>query len=136
MPYFYRALVGPRFDHYDWTGLNAEATTSLDISSTLSSSLTASATSIALASAVTFPTSGGVFVAPGPNSSTQGWEYCRYTAKSGNSLTSVTRESSTTREHTGIHDSGAGAYFWYPITTDNGEISFSWSMNQMLSATQ
>ena len=132
----YRALVGPRFDHYDWTGINTDATTSLDISSTLSGSLSASATTISLASATTFPASGGVFIAPGANSPTQGWEYCRYTAKSGNSLTPVTRESSTTREHTGIHDSGAGAYFWYPILTDMGEFSFSWNMDQALASSQ
>lgn len=131
----WRALIGPRFDHYDWTGINTDATTSLDIAGTPTSTLSSSGTTLALSSAVSFPTSGGVFIGPSLASATEGWEYCKYTEKSGNSLTGLIRESSTTREHNGVHTAGSSiAYFWYPISTDNGELSFSWQMNQPLAA--
>lgn len=69
-----------------------------------------------------FPTSGGLWL--GPNGANQGWEHVTYTGRSTNTFSGLGRESTSYREHNGVHNAGAEVRFWYPLDGDNGEFNF------------
>lgn len=117
----FKVYIGPYHLHYDWSGLNLGASFSLG-SSTTTSGQVSGATTLAIGSATGYGTAGGVFV--GPNGSGQAWEYEQYTARSGTTLT-VTRELTTDREHNGVHSNGALVYQFYPVTTNDGQLTIT-----------
>jgi len=117
----FKVYIGPYHLHYDWSALNLGASFSLG-SATSTTGQSSGSTSLAIASATGYGTAGGVFV--GPNGSGQAWEYEQYTARSGTTLT-VVRESTSDREHNGVHTSGAQVYQFYPVTTNNGQLTLT-----------
>jgi hypothetical protein len=117
----FRVYIGPYHLHYDWSGLNLGASFSLG-SATSTTGQTSGTTTLVIASATNYGTAGGVFV--GPNGSGQAWEYEQFTARSSTTLT-VVRESTTDREHNGVHTSGAQVYQFYPVTTNDGQLTIS-----------
>lgn len=117
----FRVYIGPYHLHYDWSGLNLGTSFSLG-SATSTTGQVSGATTLAIASATGFGTAGGVWV--GPNGTGQAWEYEQYTARSGTTLT-VVRESTTDREHNGVHTSGAQVYQFYPVTTNDGQLTIT-----------
>lgn len=128
----WRLLIGPYFTQYPWYSHTTGTVVDLAYATTLSSAMTAGSTSnISLASGTSFPTSGGVWV--GPVNFGEGWEYVVYSGKSSNTLTGIQRESSTIRDHNGAHASGSSVCVWYPITSDNGELSFTETMDETYS---
>lgn len=124
----WRAWIGPRWRGVDeagadkWLEIVATAIELLARATTTSATLASGATSIALASVAGYPAANG-WAWIGPNGGGEGWEYVDYSAVSGSSLTGLTRESSSTREHSGIHSSGAAVRLFWPITTDTGNLS-------------
>lgn len=117
----FRVYIGPYHLHYDWSGLSLGASFSLGSSTTTSGQISG-ATSLSIGSATGYGTAGGVFV--GPNGSGQAWEYEQFTARSGTSLT-VVRESTSDRDHNGVHSSGALVYQFYPVTTNDGKLTIT-----------
>jgi len=117
----FRVYIGPYHLHYNWSGLNLGASFALG-SATTTSGQVSGATTLSIASATNYGTAGGVFV--GPNGSGQAWEYEQFTARSGTTLT-VVRESTTDREHNGVHTNGASVYQFYPVTTNDGQLTIS-----------
>lgn len=117
----FRVYIGPYHLHYNWSGLNTGASFALG-SSTTTSGQVSGATTLGIASATNYGTAGGVWV--GPNGSGQAWEYEQFTNRSGTTLT-VVRESTTDREHNGVHTSGASVYQFYPVTTNDGQLTIT-----------
>ena len=117
----FRVYIGPYHLHYNWSGLNIGASFALG-SSTTTSGQVSGATTLGIASATNYGTAGGVWV--GPNGSGQAWEYEQFTNRSSTTLT-VVRESTTDREHNGVHTSGASVYQFYPVTTNDGQLTIS-----------
>jgi len=120
----WRLWVGPHYTHFDWSTIDAgSALYTAQPSNTVGTTQTSGTTSLVLTSGTTIPTSGGVWV--GPNATGEGWEYEQYTGKSTNTLTGVTRESSSDRDHTGIHTAGATVHYYYPITSNDGTLNIT-----------
>lgn len=117
----FRVYIGPYHLHYDWSALNLGASFSLG-SSTTTSGQVSGATTLSIGSSTGYGTAGGVWV--GPNGSGQAWEYEQFTARSSTTLT-VVRESTTDREHNGVHSSGAAVYQFYPVTTNDGQLTIT-----------
>ena len=111
----------------DWWTLNTDQTT-------LTATLTDGATSAAIATITTanWPAPAGAWV--GPNGSGQAWEYIEYTGLTTTSLTGLRREDTATREHNGVHSSGAVVRSWWPVTTDNGVLRLAEQMDEVMSA--
>lgn len=128
----FRAYIGPEWlpdtsaYHYNWSALNAGVATNAGFSTTLSSQLSAAGTTANVGSASSFPAVGGIWI--GPAAGGEGWEYMRYGSKGATSFNSLVRDTSN-REHTGIHSSGAPVRFWYPITTDDGNLKWTSQLN-------
>jgi hypothetical protein len=129
--YQFRALVGPRYNHFDWSGYGYGDTTSFDISSLIATEIEAVDTTIGLTSAAAFPSAGGFFVG---GSWGMAFEYVRYTGKSVNNLTGCTREPVGVSNHAGYHEADEVAYFWYPIQDDDGVLRFSLNDDPTLSS--
>lgn len=139
-PVQWALFVGPAWHpssspyFWDWTGLAADGASTLDYQSTLSSTLSSGVTSAVLTSAASFPSAGGVWI--GPNGSGQAWEYCDYSGKSSNTLTGLVRESSSDREHNGIHNSGAVIRPWWKVAGDDGRLRVDMGLDDLLVATE
>lgn len=127
----WKAYVGPHFLHFDWAQLGYGFGTNLDYSTTLSGTLSAGATTASTANGASFYTQGGLWIGPGTS---QSWEYCRYTGKSGNSFTGLTRETINV-ENSGIHASGAKVYAFFPLENcDDGELHITEEMDDKYGA--
>ena len=126
----FRIYIGPYHLHYDWSAFTLGAAFALG-SSTTTSGQASGATSLAIGSATGYGTAGGVWV--GPNGSGQAWEYEQFTARSGTTLT-VVRESSTDREHNGVHSNGALVCQFYPVTTNDGQLTITEECDDNVSA--
>jgi len=119
----FRVYIGPYHLHYDWSVHDYGAAFSGDLyTSAGTTGQVSGASTLVIGSSTGFGTVGGVWA--GPNGSGESWEYERFTARSGTTLT-VTRESSTDREHNGVHSSGAHVYQFYPVTTNDGQLSIT-----------
>lgn len=135
----WRAYLGPPWlptsdaSYWDWSTLATGGTPSLIADNTLSATLSDGATSLTLTSATAFPTAGHLWV--GPNGTGQGWESLRYTGKSTNTLSGLVREPAGDREHNGVHNSGAVARFWWPLTQNHGSLRLNEEMDDALVAT-
>jgi hypothetical protein len=117
----FRAYIGPHHLHYDWSVHNLGASFDANLSNPVTTTGQISgATTLVIASSTGYGTSGGVWV--GPNGTGEAWEYERFTARTGTTLT-VTRESPTDREHNGIHSNLAQVYQFYPLTMNDGTLS-------------
>lgn len=125
----WRAWVGPRWrdaseDAVDkWLEIASTAVPLAEHATTLSATLNSGATSAALASVTGYSANDFGWAFIGPNGSGQGWEYVDYEAVDGSNLVGLTRESATTREHNGVHTSGATVRMFWPITTDDGTLT-------------
>ena len=130
--YQFRALIGPRYNHYDWTGIGYGSTANFDIYSQLSADIDDdSVTTVSVMSGAAFPSAGGFFV--GGNYGFE-YEYCQYTGKSTNNLTGCVRENVANSNHDGYHESDEVVWFWYPIQDDDGVLRFSLNYDPTLSA--
>lgn len=119
----FRVYIGPYHSHYDWSVHDEGAALSANLyTPTTTTGQVSGASTLVIASSTGFGTTGGVWV--GPNGSGQAWEYERFTARSGTTLT-VTRESTTDREHNGIHSNAAQVYQFYPVTTNDGTLNIT-----------
>jgi hypothetical protein len=134
----WRAFIGPRWRSASeagadlWTQI-AAGTLTPQADTTLAATMADGATSASLSAASTWPsTNGWAYV--GPNGSGQAWEYISYATRSGNAISGITREASAGREHNGVHTSGAAARLFWPLTTDNGQLSISIEATGDLSA--
>jgi len=108
------------------------------LETTLGADLTSSATTLTLSDASSFPTSGYIVVNPGANDS----ETIKYTGKSSNDLTGLTRGSSAptynlTPETTtaSAHDSGVKVRGSYSITKVDDD-SYTFTLVSAASTTQ
>lgn len=136
----WRALIGPRFDHYQWWVqlTYGDDEHILDMSTTLTSTLAAAGTVVNVVSTGggspldDFPSVGGLWI--GPNNTGEAWEYVQYQSKTSTTFTSITKEPSTVREHSGIHTSGAEVRQWYVADTALGELSFTESLDATFTA--
>ncbi len=134
----WRAWIGPRWREISeggaaetWLSIVSTAIPLAERATTLQSSLLSGVTTATLTSAANYPTPyGWAFI--GPNGGGQGWEYVDYAAVSANNLTGLTRESTATREHNGIHSSGAPVRLFWPLTTDNGQLNLVETMDDAL----
>lgn len=129
----FRVYIGPHHLDYNWSALSVGATFSAGLYAQRTTTGQASgATTLAVNSVTNFPTTyGGVWV--GPNGSGEAWEYESYASRSGTTLT-VVRESSTDREHNGVHTNGAKVYFFYPVTSNDGRLSIIDEIDDTMSA--
>lgn len=116
----WRMYVGPYHLHYDWSALDLGD--SFAPSGTTTTGQISGATSLVIASSSGIGAATGLWV--GPNGSGQGWEYQQVTAGASTTKT-VVRESTTDREHNGVHSSSALVYQWYPVTTNDGSLNIS-----------
>lgn len=134
----WRAFIGPRWRSPTeagadlWTQISTGAL-SPQADTTLAATLSDGASSASLTAASTWPsTNGWAYI--GPNAAGEAWEYISYTTRSSNTISGITREASAGREHNGVHTSGAAARLFWPLTTDNGQLSISIEANADLSA--
>lgn len=134
----WRAFIGPRWRTATeagadlWTQI-AAGTLTPQADTTLAATLSDGATSASLAAASTWPSANG-WAYIGPNGSGEAWEYISYTTRSSNTISGITREASAGREHNGTHTSGAAARLFWPLTTDNGQLTVNIEANADLSA--
>ena len=135
--YQWRAFIGPAYEIedsayvYDWiTPWNFGEVDLAAKVTTLSATVNSGDTTATLATVGNVDAKGGVWI--GPNGSGQAWEYVSYSGKSGSQITGLRRESSTTREHNGIHTSGAAVRQWYELTADNGRLRLTEQLDQNL----
>lgn len=135
----WRAWIGPRWREKGTTG--ADAWTQIangtiapqEAATTLAATLADGATSATLASGASYPAANGwAFI--GPNAGGQAWEYIDYTTRSTNTISGLTREPSAGREHNGAHTSGAAVRLFWPLETNNGQLTISRSTDANLSA--
>lgn len=132
--YQWRALVGPRYNHFSWWTLNYGSTTPnlIDQKSVLGTNITnPAATTIALSNASLLPSAAGVWIG---GSFSHVYEYVQYTGKSGNNLTGCVREPTGGNNHNGLHESDEIAYVWFPIDDDDGNLRFSLNMDAGMAA--
>lgn len=131
--YEWRIFVGPRYVPLSHTYTSAWWTLNTD-QTTLTATLADGATTATIATITTanWPAPAGAWI--GPNGNGQAWEYIEYTGRTTTSLTGLQRESSTTREHNGVHSSGAAVCAWWSITTDNGALRLSEQIDAALTA--
>lgn len=136
-PYQFRAYIGPAYEPassayaYDWPAIISAARDVSATETTITATLADGGASIALG-ATPQATKGGYWI--GPNGAGQAWEYVGYSGVTGNTLTGLRREATATREHNGVHTSGAAARQWWELTGDNGRFAFSEQLNDSLSA--
>lgn len=125
--YHWRAYIGPAYEiadsaySFDW--VTPWILAELDLAArvtTLSATLADAATAATLTTVANVADEGGVWI--GPNGSGQAWEYVSYSGKSGSQITGLRRESSTTREHNGVHTSGAAVRQWQELIADDGRL--------------
>lgn len=142
MSYFtHRAFIGsawlvdssPYF--FDWSDNDVGSVLSPDPTpTTLTSTLNSGATTAAGAAFGTYPAAGSVFI--GPNGANQGWEVVKYSSKDTNNLYGLGRESTSNRDHNGVHTSGAVVKFWWPtIEFADDKLSFSHQIDDLLAVT-
>ena len=129
----FRVYIGPHHLHYDWSALSTGATFAAGLFAQRTTTGQASgATTLSVSAVANFPaTNGGVWV--GPNGSGEAWEYESYATRSGTTLT-VTRESTTDRDHNGVHTNGAKVFFFYPVTSNDGRLSIVDEIDDTMSA--
>ena len=135
----WQAWIGPRWREKGaagttaWTDI-ADGTLSPETAATtLAASMASGDTDATLTSAGSWPSDYG-WAWIGPNGSGQAWEYIDYTARSGNALSGITRESTATREHNGAHTAGAVARLFWPLTTNDGNLTISIQTDDALAA--
>lgn len=139
-PFQWELFIGPAWEPFDsayytsWTGFTLGLSSTIDYQTTVASNFNSGATSLVLTNASVFPGAGGVWV--GPNGSGQAWEYVPYSGKSSNTLTGCVRESTTDREHNGVHSAGAIARPWLKISQNDGKLRFDNALDDLLVATQ
>jgi hypothetical protein len=129
----FRIYIGPHHLHYNWSGLNLGATfaAGLFAQRTTTATQSSGATTLTVNAVASWPTVGGVWV--GPNGSGESWEYERFPSRVTTTLT-VERESSTDREHNGVHTSGAKVFCFYPVTTNDGTLNITDECDDTVSA--
>lgn len=129
----WRALIGPRYNHYAWWELDRDLLDNLDIHSTIAGlgGMSEGTTSVQLADASAFPDAGGVFIS---GTFSKAGEYCQYTGKESNTLTGLVREPAWANNHEGIHNFLDNVHFWFPLPDDDGTLRYSWQMDETLSA--
>lgn len=139
MSYFtHRAFIGPAWlvassaYYFDWSDNDVGSVLSPDPTpTTLTSSLASGATTAAGAAFGTYPAAGSVFI--GPNGVNEGWEVVRYSSKDTNNLYGLGRESTTNRDHNGVHTSGAAVKFWWTtIEFADDKLSISRQIDDLL----
>ena len=128
----FRVYIGPHYSHYDWSTVSLGNTGSPGSDTVTTGTLNSGGTSVSMAQPSFFPSAGGAFV--GPNGTGEAWEYCKYTGKSGSSLTGLVREKIIGTEHNGSHTSGATIRFWWPLTND-GTLNISETLDDSLGVT-
>lgn len=128
----FRVYVGPHYSHYDWSTLSLGQTGGPGSDTVTTGTLNSGGTSVSVAQPTFFPSAGGVFI--GPNGVGEAWEYCKYTGKSGSSLTGLVREQIIGTEHNGSHTSGATIRWWWPLTND-GTLNISETLDDSLGVT-
>jgi len=122
----WRAFIGPPSlkdtdtEFYNWSDLDLEAYDPA-AATTVAVSVGLIDMSVTLTDASTWPSTGGVWL--GPNGVGQSWGYATYSARTGNVLTLETRDT-VDSEYIGTHTLGAVAYFWHPLTNNNGRLQY------------
>lgn len=114
----WRALIGPRYDHYNWWTLNYGATTELGFNTFLAQPILPNSTVITPSSLTYFSTpGGGLWIGPGATG--EQWAYFRYTGTTGSQFGGLTKQQIDT-EYTGNHSINSIVYQWYPVDGDDG----------------
>ncbi|HSG63313.1 MAG TPA: hypothetical protein VLA24_17950 [Pseudomonadales bacterium] len=131
----WRAYIGPPFTrpssavHYDWSVINADATTAFSgVSTTLTAQLTNGATTATVNSASSFPSSGGFWVG-----STR-WTYVRYSGTTATTFTGLSWTGDTEEDMT--HANGSVVKAWYDVPENNGNLPFTWELDSNLATMQ
>ncbi|MCB0096884.1 MAG: hypothetical protein KDE46_14245, partial [Caldilineaceae bacterium] len=131
----WRMYIGPPFTrpsssvHWDWSTLTLDATYNpASIATTLTAQATAGAATVTVASTGTFPSAGGFWVG-----STR-WSYVRYSGTTATTFTGCTWTGDAEEQAT--HANGSTVRFWYPVTENNGSLSFDWEIDSNLAAMQ
>lgn len=119
----WRMYIGPHYSDYDWGIVTGIALFGTQPTTTVATTQASGSTTLVLTDGAPFPTSGGVFV--GGNGSGQGWEYESFTGRSTNTLTGVTRETTSDADHNSIHNAGATVHFYYPVTVNDGTLNLT-----------
>lgn len=142
----FRLFIGPEylpstdpanFPYYAFGNMPAvDADIDLDYSTQVATTLASGAVTLVTTNSAPlydrFPLQGGLWLAPG--GAGQGWEHVTYFGRSGASFPNLGRESASYREHNGVHNAGATVYFWYPVQTDAGVLSFNEQLTPDFSA--
>ncbi len=137
----WRAYIGPPWrrddatDFWDWSSFPAawqDDSTIAPHPTYITSDLEPGATSVVLADKTGFLiTAGGIWV--GGNAAGEMWEYITYTDITGLTCVGCTREAASD-ELNSHHSTGAVVRFWWPITTDDGELEITESIDDTLTA--
>lgn len=127
----WRALVGPRYNHYPWYNLTYGSTNTLDFLTYTTNQVVAATANIEVPSTSFFVANSALWLAP--NGSTESWEYVRYASMSGIAFGSLTRDLFDSAQ-TGLHTLGATVRQWYPIETDDGTFRLTEEMDGTFSA--
>lgn len=139
MSYFtHRAFIGPAWlvstspYFFDWSDNTAGSVLSPDPTpTTTTATLNSGGTTLQVAAFGTYPAAGSVFV--GPNGVNEGWEVVKYSSKDSNNAFGLGRESTSNRDHNGVHTSGAVVRFWWPtIEFADDKLSFSHQIDDLL----
>jgi hypothetical protein len=139
LPLQWALFIGPAWhaasDSYFWdyTIYDLEDADNLDWETTVSTSFASGATTLGVASSTNFLARGGAWV--GPNGTGQAWEYIDYFSKTTGALNGIVRETTTNREHNGIHSSGAKVRQWWKVTGDDGRLAVDMSLDNSFVAT-
>ena len=129
----WRLYVGPHYLDYNWSVHHYNAADDLAVyATTLSTGIGATATSLTTANGTAFPFVGGLWV--GPKATGQGWEYIKYTARSGSTFSGLTREPANERGHNGVHSVTAAVQLFVKITGNNGTLQFDGEMDDQTKA--
>ena len=132
----WKAFVGPLWQRdddpafYDWSQLNAGATFTPAADTVLVFDIDADSGTVPLASDTGIPLHGGCWV--GPGAAGESWEYLSYAARSGGTLTELTRET-VDAEQSGVHSAGAVVRFWWKLGGDDGTLTVQRSADSKLS---
>jgi hypothetical protein len=140
----WRAFVGPQWARddaatfWDWSSLNYGEGTPDAISpadTTLFSDVVPAADEAILYADTGFPAAGGCWIGPKDllEHAGEAWEYVTYTSLTSTTLGGLTRETINS-EQTGTHIAGSVVRFWWPLTTDDGQLTFSEELDSNLAA--
>lgn len=134
-PFQWSIYIGPPWHdaaspyYFDWPSFNKDVASGLNVVTTVASTLVSGANAVVLANAGSFSPKGGLWI--GPNGTGEGWEYCENAGKNVNTLTSLTREPTTDRDHNGNHTAGAAARLWWLLGENDGNLSMTFSLDDL-----